>query len=600
MRFPFRLATAVLLALPGTAMAVATIDKVEIRGLDEHDNVEALMLENINVALSLNDTMGHRQGESRLEYLLSEAETETREALEPFGYYSPTVTVDSSRSGEGRSQRMQVVITVDKGEPVRVRHSSLSIEGEGGGDHYLKDDLAQFQPLPGEIFDHTTYEASKLRIVRRLAERGYLDADYLQRQVEVTRSEYAADIDLSWVSGIRYDMGPTTFHQNKFDPGLLEQLVYWDEGSYYHQGKLDRLRDSLIDLDYFSSIDIQPDPDNAVEGQVPIEVNLRLAKRDVYTAGLSYGTESGPGVRFGLDRRYVNSRGHKLSAQLDYASKRKQLDLLYRIPAFRWLDGWYGIGAKAYDEQTDYIDTRYYKYSFSRSGQISERWTATASLHLLNERWRYILTDESGTRAALTYEDGTYVYPELVGRYIGVDDHAFPQHGVSGTLTFRGGLEGAGSDANFSQVHAQANWYQGLGNSRLIMRGEAGYTFTNGLTDMPPSLRYYAGGFRSIRGYEYREVGPRVDTANGEYSVGAKAVLTGSVEFEHYLSGGPWGGALFVDTGSAFNDTPDWRTGVGLGLRWRSPVGPVRLDIARGLDDPDTDFQLYLSIGADL
>ena len=72
-----------------------------------------------------------------------------------------------------------------------------------------------------------------------------------------------------------------------------------------------------------------------------------------------------------------------------------------------------------------------------------------------------------------------------------------------------------------------------------------------------------------------------------------------SLEFEHYFNDS-WGGAVFVDSGTAFDDRPDWRTGVGVGVRWRSPVGPVRLDIARGLDDPDESFQLYLGIGADL
>ncbi len=113
---------------------------------------------------------------------------------------------------------------------------------------------------------------------------------------------------------------------------------------------------------------------------------------------------------------------------------------------------------------------------------------------------------------------------------------------------------------------------------------------------LPPSLRFFAGGDRSVRGYAFREVGPRLPN---RFALGAKNVLTGSVEYERYLPGSRWGGAVFVDTGSAFDKDPDFRTGVGAGLRWRSPVGPVRVDVARGLDDPDSSFQLYLNIGAD-
>src|SRR3546814_14433684 len=114
---------------------------------------------------------------------------------------------------------------------------------------------------------------------------------------------------------------------------LLRKLVSCEEGQYYHQRLLDRLRESLVALDYFSRIDIQAHPEQAVEGRVPVRVALTPAKRDVYTAGLSYGTESGPGVRLGLERRYVNTRGHKALAQLDYAQKRQTQTMQYRIPA---------------------------------------------------------------------------------------------------------------------------------------------------------------------------------------------------------------------------------------------------------------------------
>jgi translocation and assembly module TamA len=603
-----------LLACPGLARAAATIDKVQIEGVEDE-----LMVENINVALSLNDVLGDRLGESRLEYLLGEAEAQTREALEPFGYYTPTITVDARRSGAAEDEHVTVVIQVAIGEPVRVRRSSISIDGEAHDDRYLKEDLADFTPRVGEVFDHTTYEASKLRIVRRLADRGYFDADFTQRKVEVTRAEHAADVDLAWVSGIRYDMGPTTFHQTYFVDGLLDKLVYWEEGSYFHQGKLDRLRESLLGLDYFANIDIQANPDKAVDGRVPIDVNLSLAKRTLYTAGVSYGSESGPGIRLGLDRRYINSRGHKLSTQLDYATKRKILTSQYRIPAFKWLDGWFAIGLQASDEQTDYIDLRHVEFFASRSGQVTEDWTAVASIHTLRERWAYYDESDVDEEGNLVnkYRYATFTYPQLKADYLNAPVGSNRPDKLAGSVVLRGGVEGAGSDANFAQLHIRARWSREFGrNSALIFRGEVGHTYTNALVDMPPSLRFFAGGDGSIRGYAWREVGPR----SGDYALGAKNVVTGSAEYEWYPNGGQFGGAVFVDTGSAFNsykassstdegvasfDGDDdgsfkLHTGIGIGLRWRSPVGPVRLDIAHGLNDPDSQFQIYLNIGTSL
>jgi translocation and assembly module TamA len=585
------------------AARAAIVQRVDIVGLDE------AMTQNVRLSLSLVDAIGKDVSGRRMAYLVREAEDEAREALAPFGYYSPVVEVRRDRD-DG-----VVTITVQPGAPVRVRGFEVAIDGEGGADRYMREELDAFAPRAGEVFDSATYDASKARIGRRLAERGYFDAALAEHKVEVTRADHAADVDLRWTSGDRFDMGRVTFVQEPtqpIDPKLFDKLVYWEEGSYYHQGKLDRLRTALADLDYFSGIDIEAKPERAVQEQagagkrVPVTVTLTPARRSIYTYGLSYGTESGAGARLGLERRYLNSRGHKALGQVDWAQKRKTLTLQYRIPAFAWLDGWYTASLQFADEQTDYIDTRRAEFVASRSGQVSRQLTANAALHVLRERWAYALLPEEGdggsATAVVDYRYASFVFPALRAEYVAVDDRVFPRRGGAASLEVRGGLQGAGSDADFSQVRATANWFVGVGASdRLLFRGEIGQTFTNALVDMPPSLRFYAGGARSIRGYGEREVSPRVETTHGVFSVGAKNVITASAEYEHYFGGGPWGAAAFVDSGSAFDGRlPDWRTGVGVGARWRSPVGPVRIDIARGLDHPDSGFQVYLSIGAQL
>lgn len=594
MRLSAAVSMLLLLSLSGSAAARATIDKIQVEGLDK--DRDAAMLENIEVTLALYQAVGKQQGESRLEYLLSQAEAQTRQALEPFGYYNPTISIQAPRNND----HLDVVIHVAKGEPVRVRKAEVVMQGWADDDRYLQRDLARFKPAQGEVFQHPDYEASKIRISRRLTERGYFDADFVRRRVEVTRADNAADIDLAWDSGRRYDMGPVRFDYDYFRPGLFDPLVYWQQGSYYHEGKLDRLRESLYKLDYFATIDIQPKPEQAdADGRVPIEVKLSRAKRTIYTAGLSYGSESGPGVRGGVERRYLNARGHKMDTQLDYAQKRKLLGSTYRIPAFGWLDGWYAFSARLYDEQTDYIDLRNIKFGAARSGQLDRHWIATASINALRERWGYYDSDSDAERP-LAYQYSTLVYPQLEASYVNVDDRLLPRRGIAATIQLRGGVEGAGSDASFVQAYGKLRWFLPAGaDSRLILRGEAGSTWTSDLVAMPPSLRFFAGGDESVRGYAYREVGPRTPRPD-RFALGAKQLFTLSAEYEHYFNGGPFGGALFIDSGSAFDDTPDWHTGVGVGFRYRSPVGPVRVDVGHGLDDPDSQFQLYINIGANL
>ncbi|MCD9007980.1 autotransporter assembly complex protein TamA [Luteimonas sp. XNQY3] len=594
---------AALLFVSSAAAHAARVERVDIVGLDEE------MTENVRVSLGLQDAVGRDISGRRMGYLLREAERETRKALEPFGYYSPTIDVQRDREVDVLSVR----VVVDPGQPVRVRNSDIAIIGEGGRDRYLARDIARFVPSEGAVFSHPDYDASRNQLSRRLTERGYFDAEFASRRVEVTRADFAADIDVVWNSGDRYNMGATTFEQTPeqiINDDLLERLVYWEEGSYYHQGRIDRLRSSLGRLDYFSNIDIEPQVDQANERrEVPVKVTLTPAKRSIYTSGVSYGTDSGAGVRLGVERRYVNMRGHKALAQLDYAQRRKTLTLQYRVPAFAWLDGWYTASLQMADEQTDYIDSRRVELVGSRNGQYNEFLNLIASVHVLRERWAYTPEEDPDNPvvgddefAGALYRYATFAYPSLRAEYIDVDDRLFPTRGIGGSVMLRGGVEGVGSDASFGQIHVRASWFRGIGESnRLIVRGELGHTFTDALVAMPPSLRFYAGGDRSIRGYDWREVGPRIPARDGRraFAIGAKNVVTASVEFERYFTE-TIGAAVFVDSGDAFDsNSPQWRTGVGIGARYRSPVGPLKLDIARGLDNPDSSFTIGLSIGAE-
>jgi translocation and assembly module TamA len=625
-----------LAAVPALA---AKVTKVEIRGLPDE-----AMEDNVRSALSLNDELGKDLRARRLGYLLRVAEDEARQALEPFGYYAPTVTVtrsdrasasadandgsdarardDGDDAGDGnaedaagndanarrsaaRDRTLTVTIDIQPGEPVRVRGFDLGVDGPASTDAGVASALDAFRPRAGEVLDHQRYEAGKARVALALANHGYFDAGFASHRVEVTRAQHAADLDLRWTSGARYALGEARFTQAPnavIDPRLLDKLVPWTPGDAYDEAELDRLRKSLVALDYFGLVDVQATPDAAADRRVPVDVQLTPARRSIYTWGASYGTLSGPGISAGVERRYLNARGHKALAQIDYADKRKTATLQYRIPAFAWLDGWYTASLQAADEVTDYVNSRRLELVASRSGQYNDHLNLVASMHVLRERWAYNVADDGGgAMAPIDYRFASFVYPSLRAEYIDVDERMAPRRGAGGTLTLRGGTGGSDGKATFTQLHATVQWFHGFdADSRLIARGELGHTFTKDLLDLPPSLRFYAGGDRSVRGYGWHEIGPKVDTDFGDYYTGAPNVVTASLEYERYFKG-PWGAAVFVDSGSAFEGRrPDMHTGVGIGLRWRSPVGPVRIDIAHGLKSPDSPVTIHLNIGADL
>lgn len=616
-----------------------TVTKVEVNVSGPDNDVLA---DNVRSALALNEEAGKDISGRRLNYLLREAEAETREALEPFGYYSPSITIQRSdrntpedveardtdpdngdseagpnpleadngngngvtkkRRGVSRDRTLTISIQVDPGKPVRLRGFTLGMTGEAEDDASVQSAMATFAPRQGEILDHTLYEASKSKVNRVLASHGYFDADFAAHRIEVTRADLAADLDLRWNSGRRFALGDVTFTQapNRIiREKLLRKLVNWDQGQPYDEAELEKLRQSLAALDYFGLVEVLPQPEKAGEDKVvPVQINLTPAPRSIYTTGLSYGTLSGAGVSLGAERRYLNTKGHKALVQVDYARKRKTATVQYRVPAFAWLDGWYTASLQAADEQTDFLDTRRLEFVASRSGQFNEHLNLVASMHVLRERWSFF----SLTKPVPVYQYASFAFPELSAEYVDVDNKLSPRRGFSGTLLLRAGTGVGNESANFAQVHASARWFHGFdADSRLLVRGELGHTFTKVLFGLPPSLRFYAGGDHSVRGYGWREIGPRVRNGTGEtYALGARNVVTTSVEYERYLMG-PWGAAIFVDSGSAFDNTrPTMRTGVGIGLRWKSPVGPVRIDIAHGLNQPDSPITLHLNIGADL
>ncbi|TXK62232.1 autotransporter assembly complex protein TamA [Alkalisalibacterium limincola] len=454
------------------------------------------------------------------------------------------------------------------------------------GDPELQAARRTFAPLQGEIFDHRRYEASKSVIERLLSERGYFDARPAGQEVIVTRAERSAEVDVGWDSGERYVFGEVEVGEHQLRPGLIEKLVPWEPGEPYHQSYLLELQQTLTDLDYFAVIDITPAPRESEGLDVPVQVSLTPAKRSIYSAGLGYGTDSGAGIQLGFERRWVNTRGHKWRNVLDWSQRRQLLTTQYRIPAFDQFAGWYTGAFNLRREITADIDTELIEAVVNRTGQIG-LWTVSAGLHAQRERYRFGEQEER--------EYATLVFPALRAQTSRGDDPLYPTRGWSLVAEIKAGSEAIGSGTDFVQAYLQGRYVMSFGEStRLLLRAELGTTSSDSFETMPPSLRFFAGGDRSVRGYGFKELGPRVD----DVVVGGENLSVLSIEVERMFTD-TWGAAVFIDAGNAFNSRGDFenRIGVGAGVRWRSPVGPVRVDIAHGLDDPEQSVRLHINIG---
>ena len=565
----------------GPLLAVE-LASVSIDGLDEA--LEANARRQLSLLRTQATPGGNQFSESRLDYLLRLAPRELREGLEPFGYYDAEVKTDLQR--EGDSVRLR--FTVTPGEPVRVRKLDVTMNGEAGSDPAVAANIEAFLPAKGQAFHHGLYEDSKAGITRTLLQRGFFDVEPGRHRVEVTRAEHVADIALDWNSGRRYRFGPARFEGQQLEVSLLEILVPWQDGQVYDQDQLLALQKTLADLDYFAGVDIQPLPGEASDGRVPIQVSLVPAKRNIYSLGLRLGSDSGAGVSASLERRWLNARGHKLLAVANLAQRKSDITAQYRIPAFSGSEGWYALRTTVTKEQFDDITTQTFEVALSRTGHW-HGWDVVAGLDAKRERYDSLLG--TGER-----DFSTLVYPSLRGEWKQADDDNTPLHARGVVFEARAGLQALGSDINFLQLRAEGRYIRAVGErNRLLLRGELGSTFSNRFDQFPPSLRFYAGGDHSIRGFGYKEIGQRL----GDVVVGGRHLAVASAEFERMFTP-TWGAAVFVDAGDAWDEDFKAEIGVGIGLRWRSPVGPVRVDLGHGLDNADQTIRLHVSLGPDL
>ena len=543
------------------------------------------MLESVRASIELTKYEDRDVSPVEVRRLFELADERIREALEPFGYYHAEATGKLERP---EPQQYRATFRVKPGEPVIVRKESVAIGGNATQLESIKLALEHFQPKQGERLDHAAYERSKLEIATALANEGYVRAQLVKRRVEVVRAANSAEIDLEWDPGTRHRFGPVHYSDAQFPDKFLQRYTPWREGEFYSVEKLLELQQTLVDADYFSAVAVTPDLEHAKDGVVPIDVALVRAKRTVYTASLYVSTDTGPGGKVGFERRWLNQRGHKLSSDITYSTRLEDYRVQYQIPKpgkpnRNWT---FAVGYR--DEETD---TSTSKMARAAVTEVTDRWkgfTRTLGLQYLNGDFE-IAKEQHST--SLLYAEGVLTRKKA-------NDLYFPLSGYSLLYGLRLSAESIASDTSFAQVRAEAKWLKQVGDDgRVIVRGLLGGMVVDDFDALPPELRFFAGGDRSIRGFDYQQIGDF--DSKGEV-IGGEFQAVASAEYEHYFLPN-WGAAVFVDAGDAFTNQYNTNVGAGVGLRWKSPVGLVRLDVARPVvSDFDDSWRIHLVIGPDL
>jgi translocation and assembly module TamA len=564
------------LLMPWTAGAAALT--VTIEGLKDD------LAEPVRANLTLQQWATRDVTAAQIRRLFNSSAQEIKAALEPYGYYNATVTSTLQTTDKGLNALFRVTL----GDPVLVKARKVEVHGEGKEMRQVERAVRRFKPDVGERLDHGEYEASKAAVESALINNGYLRAKPTKRQVAVARKANTADIDLEFESGPRMKFGPVHFSEAQFPPEFLERYIPWKQGDYYSPDELLAFQQRLVDADYFGTASVQPDLEHAKDLEVPINVELAPAKRTVYTAGVYVSTDTGPGVRVGLQRRWVNSKGHKFAADIDNAQRLKAITTSYKVPLPGPNDKSLNFGVTYRDEDTDTSQSRMQRIAANES----RKWHGfTRSLGLQYLAGTFEIADEQ-KYSKLFFAEGTLTKKDA-------NDFFFPRRGYSLGFGLRFAPEGLLSDTSFSQVTADAKWIRRAGrDQRIILRTSLGAMAVNDFDELPPELRFFAGGDRSIRGFDYQELGSTNDAGK---VIGGTYLTVVSAEFERYFLP-KYGVAVFVDGGDAFRTGEfEMNIGAGVGARWRSPVGVVRVDVARPVkSELANSWRVHISIGPDL
>lgn len=549
--------------------------------------LEKPLRENVLAVLSIDqEKKAADLTESRVLRLHKLARKEIQTALQPFGYYQPVVESELTATEQG----WKATYRVEPGEPVRVAALNISIVGEGADDPVLTELIERFPLQQDDILVHSHYEDGKTRLLRAALNRGYLKANLAEHRIRVYPEKQSADIDLTLASGIRYEFGEVNFSDFVINRELLERYSDIETGEPYAGEKLLELQNALFDSDYFSRVEVSPQPDQTDGRRVPIEVATTPGKRHRYSFGVGYGTDTGARGTVGYKNRRINRRGHRFFSTLRLSELQENLTAGYVIPFRNPRTDQWEISASLINDHPD-SDREEETSILGVSRRISPRPNWVETLYLTYRQDSYQIGTDKGQTLQLV--PGAIV-ERIKGR---LKDGQ--RTGNRFSLEVRGGHDGFVSDVSFFQPILTAKVIHGLTRkSRVLLRGEVAGTLIDGFDDLPLSLRYYAGGDNSVRGYGYQRLSPR--NAEGDI-LGGKQKLVGSIEFD-YMFRDKWSAAAFFDTGNAFDDWSDigLEQGVGVGIRWYSPVGPLRIDLAKGISEPDSELRLHIVFGPEL
>jgi len=566
-------ALAGLLLVSATELAAAELDvRIEPGNRTLRENIENHI-----------GDLGDRDERELLRYSRI-AREQAQKAFQALGYYNAAI---DSEVIAGESPRLS--LRVKPGPPVRLRTVRVRVEGPAAELKSFQNPQGALEP--GTTLNHGRYEEVKQRIANQASRFGFFEGRFTRQRLAIDPRENFADIELVFESGPRYHLGEVSFEGDApFDADLLERMVPFEPGTPYDSEWVAELSQALQSSGYFEGVRVDANPANASEQRIPVSVLLTTREPRTLGLGLGFSTDVGPRIRLDWTRHWVNPQGHSYGAEAELSAPRQNVGLWYDVPLDPPLtDKLRYAGGYQYEELGDNDSlSRLLTVGPEWHRRLDNGWKRVWSLKWQHEEYR--LGDDSGV--------STLLMPGIAYSLLRSDNRIDPNRGYRLEFELAGAKQGLMSDADL--IHANA-MLKGLGTlferHRFLGSVQLGANITDEYTQVPPSLRYFAGGDQSVRGYDYQSLSPT--NSDGD-RIGGRYQFAVSAEYQYSLTE-KWRVATFVDQGNAFNsaDFPSLKSSVGVGVRWVSPVGPIRLDLAHPLDG-DGGVRLHFSMGPEL
>ena len=563
----------------GAASAQSARVSLEIEGItgELRDNVESLL------SLSTTAKSGDTVSTLRIRRLFARAPGQIEDALQPFGYYQPTITSDLA-TGE----RWVARFTIDPGPVTMIGGVAARLDGPGRQDSVIQQAVAAFPLAPGDTLIHARYTAGKTAIAQAALDRGYLDAAFDTAQIRVDRERQTADIVLDLATGPQYLFGDVRLDQDAVDPRILQGYIDIIPGEPFDMRQLREIQARLSGTSYFSQVEVRAMRDSAQGLDIPVAVVLTTRAAQHFNIGVGYGTNTNLRVTLNADFRRLNAKGHHANLNLRVSSIEKSMSARYSIPPIypltTLLELFTGFAL------LDPVSYRTEKFVLgSDISGTRGRWRETLSLSYSHEDYVVGTVDTGTSNLVIASANFTRVV---------ADNNIFATKGTRVGILARGAIEGFLADATFLELTLPAKAIVSfLGNGRVITRAELGAIMTGKLSSLPPTARFFTGGDRSVRGYDYLSLGPTDPAGN---VIGGDALIVVSAELNYFFYG-DFGASAFYDAGNAllgFSDITLFQ-GAGAGVRWRSPIGPIGLDLAWALSLDGTPRRIHITLGPD-